>query len=94
MSIANIILQQIGKMALYMMGGCNYISTGKGVEFRVKGSKIGNHIRIILKGDDTYTIEVRKIWGTQVKLIDTKSGIYCDMLASTIGNMVGLYTHL
>ena len=92
--IANTILKQIGKGALFMLGGKDYIIIDNGVTFRIRGSKITNCIKIELMPSDTYKVTFLKIWGTNMKVVSVHDDIYCDMLCSLIERVSGLYTHL
>jgi hypothetical protein len=88
-SVANEILHQIGKRALYMMGACNYMGEDNGVTFKIKGSKNYNFIKILLNNMDTYDITFIKLSLTKrtEKKID---GVYNDNLHEIISKETGL----
>jgi len=92
--ISRIILNQIGHGALFMLGAKNHIIENNGTSFRVRGSKIANHVTITLQPNDTYTVEFRKIHGIKCDLIKSFSDIYCDQLTSIIGRTLRLATSL
>lgn len=59
-----VIYQQIGKQALYMLGANNFLYSSEDptwLSFRIKGSKKVNYIKIKLENDDTYTLTFSKI---------------------------------
>ena len=93
-TIASTIMNQIGCGALYMMGGKDYVAEKSGLSFRIRGSKIANHVQVTLNPSDTYTIVFRKIWGMNVTVVETINDIYCDQLTKVIGETVGLATKL
>jgi len=92
--IAQIIRQQIGGGAMFMMGAQNLIAIENGLSFRVRGSNIANHITVVLKPSDTYIVTFNKIWGTKVKLVKEIEDVYCDQLRQIIGDTVKLATRL
>lgn len=61
--VADIIVQQLGKLTLMMLGAYNLVKSTKEnwLSFRIKGSRKVNYIKITLKWDDTYTMEFGKI---------------------------------
>lgn len=93
---ANIIRQQIGAKALYMLGAKNFSFDAAGaLAFRIKGSKKVNYIKITLdRGMDLYNMELGKIWGYNYKVVAEETGLYDDMLNTIIENHTGLYTSL
>lgn len=59
-----------------------------GLQARVKGMKFKGHIRIWLTGMDDYTIQLGSLRKGEFKVTKTVEGIYCDMLAETIDNLI------
>ena len=93
-TISRIILNQIGHGALFMLGAKDHILEDNGTSFRVRGSKIANHVKVTLQPNDTYTVEFRKIHGYKCTLIKSFSDIYCDQITAIIGRTLGLATSL
>lgn len=98
-AVANTILNQIGKKALFMIGakGIVFYSEGfGGMAFKTMRvpSSYANHIKIMLDEDDTYTMKFSRMWGLSRKLICEEKGVYCDMLHLMIEKYTGLTTTL
>jgi hypothetical protein len=102
--IANTIIQQLGNIALSMLGAHMLIDLGDGLQFRFRGCKKSNLIQVILDPCDTYTLRFWKVTITRKKpskevsydltecqLVSSHSGIYCDMLHDTIEQETGLF---
>ncbi len=75
--IAQTIIQQMGGNGRLkaMIGMWNPCVEENGISFRFKGSKIANYIKVILEGNDTYTvtfmlIDAHKDSCTEVKSFD------------------------
>ncbi len=94
MSVANIIRDQIGHKALYMLGSKNLMDCGDALSFRIRGSKAVNYIKISLNGKDLYDMEFGKIWGHNYKVVATHNDVYADMMHDLIESETGLYTKL
>jgi hypothetical protein len=98
--IAQIIRNQIGHGALYMIGAKNFAvgENEKGnvyLVFRIRGSKKVNVIKVIYKqGLDLYDIEFIKIHGVNYNLVEKVDGIYFDMFHDVIERVTGLYCSL
>jgi uncharacterized Fe-S cluster-containing protein len=58
LQIAQTIIQQMGGNGRLkiMVGMWNPCVEQNGVSFRFKGSKIANYVKVILEGNDTYTV--------------------------------------
>jgi hypothetical protein len=93
-STADIIRDQIGNKALYMLGAKNLMNVGNGLSLRIRGSRKVNYIKITLNGMDTYDMEFGKVHGLNYKVVATHEGIYVDMMHKLIENETGLYTSL
>ena len=96
LTIANIIRQQIGSKALYMLGAKNLVGGENFLQFAIRGSRKVNHLVVALDPSDTYTIKALKITqhGLKIKEVSEENGIYCDMLHKSIERQTGLSTSL
>lgn len=101
MAVANEIARQIGGRAFYMMGTQHKVGEENALTFDIRGSRAVNKVRVILDGDDTYSVEFWKIPGPQgwangkVPVIVHKSeGIYNDGLHQCIESNTGIYLSL
>ena len=97
MNVAEIIADQIGHKAFYMLGAYNLLNHGdeeKALSFRIKGSRKVNYIKISLTPADLYDIEFGKVWGLNYKVVKTVEGVYADMMHDLIEQNTGLYTKL
>jgi len=94
--VAEIIRQQIGHKALYMLGAYNLLSHGdeNALSFRIKGSRKVNYIKITLTPADLYDMEFGKIKKYDYDVVETHNGVYVDMLHGLIEQETGLYTSL
>lgn len=96
--VANTIIEQIGRPALFMLGAKDLLSTtheGRpGLCFKIRGSEKGNFLRITLERSDTYVVELVKSRGTSWKQVGEVEGVYADSLHGTIERLTGLYTSL
>lgn len=94
-NVAEIIRDQIGGKALYMLGAKNLVNHGDALSFRVRGSRKVNYIKITLDaGMDLYNMEFGKIHGYNYKVKATHEGVYADMMHDLIEAETGLYTSL
>lgn len=89
--VAGIINQQIGRQAFAMMGTDLKFTGHDSLTFNIKGSKIGNRMKVRLADDDTYSIELYKIRGANFTVVDINEGIHVDQLHQIIESMTGLY---
>src|SRR5262245_36013186 len=96
LSVANIIRDQLGNRALFMLGAKDLLGseTEKSLSFRVRGSPTVNHIRIALAPNDTYTVTFSKVRGLKVKEVAKLEDVYVDSLHRVIEKNTGLYTSL
>jgi hypothetical protein len=95
MNTAQIIQEQIGHKAFYMLGAKNLLNHGDALSFRIRGSKAVNYIKITLdSGADLYNMEFGKVWGHNYKVKATHNGVYADMMHNLIESETGLYTKL
>lgn len=98
-----IILDQLGKRALFMLGAKDLVAINdrKGLRFKIgRNSKGVNRVEIVLADNDTYTVtfsSVRKPRGSyisDVKVLTECEMVYAESLHATIEVHTGLYTSL
>jgi hypothetical protein len=94
MTVANTIHAQIGGRAFYMLGAQNIVGGENFLQFKVRGSRAVNKVRIELTPADTYTVRFFLIRGLKVKEVATVEDVYVDSLHTTIEKHTGLYTSL
>lgn len=92
--IAETIIQQLGRKALFMLGAHTLIhgtfDNMPGLLFSIKGSKV-KHITIVLNGADLYNMTFQDGRGKR----ETKEeNVYAEDLKKTITKHTGLYTSL
>ena len=108
MSVASVILQQLGgNKFIVMTGSKNFLSDGNTLRMSLaKNSSKANRLEVTLEADDTYTMRFYKYtagklnkktlsW-TEDKTTEVcvENGVYCDMLQPIFTGVTGLYTHL
>ncbi len=93
-SVAQIIVGQLGRKALFMMGAKDLMAAPAALTFKIRGSKFCNQIQISLAADDTYTISFFKIRGISLRLIENCEGVYVDSMHQLISSKTGLYLSL
>lgn len=100
LEVAQTILQQLGgRKFIAMTGARNFLGDANSLSFRLPGGggfcKDGiNYVKITLDANDTYSMDFRKIRGSQVKSVDVFSGLYFDMLQETFARITGLRVSL
>lgn len=69
MNIAGQIVEQLGGASrlMAMVGASGFVNIENGVQFKFKGSKVANCVRIELEIDDTYVVKFFKVKGIEVK---------------------------
>lgn len=92
--IANIIRDQIGRKALYMMGAKNLAAVERGLQFRIRGCSKINCIQIVLNEYDTYNVTYYKLGKIDYKEVAEEFNIYADMLHADIEEKTGLILKL
>jgi hypothetical protein len=98
-NVAEIIKEQIGGRALYMIGAKDLrCLDGKGLSFRImRNSKKVTHVAIYLDPSDTYTIKYyhqKNAPSFEMVLLNEEADMYCDDLHRSIERNTGLYTSL
>lgn len=96
--IAQTIIAQLGKGALFMLGAKDLLDLGNGLQFRIRGSAKANTIMIELdQGADLYNLRILKIGrapGYRITEVADHKGIYWDQLRPLIEEATGLYTSM
>lgn len=91
--IAKTILKQIAiqdRMALTAWGASQFLVIKNGVQFRIRTPKykIGVLVKIQLNSMDTYDIEVFRLSGAYIKVLETAKDIYVDMMIETLDELI------
>lgn len=99
LKVAETILAQIGGKALTMIGARQPLvlerEAGPGVQFKVgRNPQKVTHVRVVLGPDDTYALEFWHLRGASFRVVSRASGVYCDALATAIGDGTGLAVSL
>lgn len=98
--IANTILQQLGGNKFKVMTGAHNFLYGTDksgnpfLQFKIKGCRRVSWCKITLTPQDLYDMEFSKLYNLDVKTVDKKEGLYCDMLQDIFTSVTGLDTHL
>jgi hypothetical protein len=94
MEKAKIIYEQLGPMALALIGARDFVASEDSLSFSIKGSRRANKIRISVAFDDTYTVEFSKFKRSTLvlALVSQHVGVYVDQLLELIESETGLYT--
>lgn len=96
--IARIIVDQMGGAAALaiMLGAKDFAShsdEGLGaLSFKFKGSRKANYIKIILAGNDTYTLRFGKIKSHDYEVVEFIKDVYNDQLGDVFRRVTGLET--
>lgn len=99
LEVANIIAQQIGQRAFFMLGTQQKWGTEKSLQFNVRGSPLHvNKIIVTLNGSDTYDVEFWKvpvsaraiINGKRPVKVSEQNDVYDTSLRSVISTGTGL----
>ncbi len=95
MSIAKIILQQLGGQGklVMMTGAYNFVAIKNGIAFKIKNRKV-NYIKIVLNGKDLYDVTFSKIFGTSIKTVSEHNDVYFDELIPLFEKQTGMYLKL
>jgi hypothetical protein len=93
--VGNVIAQQIGNRAFFMLGAKNLTTDGKGLTFKVgRKAKGVTHVRVELTPADTYTVNFSKCRAGKVTTLASVDDVYVDRLHSVIEDHTGMYTSL
>ena len=92
MTIAKTIADQLGNMALRMMGAKNLLAGSDYLQFKIgRNAKGVNLIRIILTPTDLYKIEFLRVSKVRRTTLAEHDGVYADMLHGIIEDETGMY---
>ena len=93
MNTAEIILQQLGGSGRLgaMVGANNFATSGPDLQFRIKGSRKINHIKIELNSMDLYDITFSKLGRVDFKTVSQLDSIYAEDMKRLIESETGLY---
>lgn len=92
-----ILLQLGGNRFIAMTGSKNFAAgdNGRSLSMKVGQNPKGvTHLKITLDPTDTYTMIFYRIRANKIKVLETFTGVYNDMLQKIFTKMTGLYTHL
>jgi hypothetical protein len=97
--VAQTIWSQLGsRMFGVMTGATKFEFNERSLSFKLPGKNFAkhdiNHVEIVLRGDDTYLMIFSRKRGKKNIAIETRAGVYCDMLQETFTEVTGLQTHL
>ncbi len=88
------LIKQLGT-ALPMLGARDLVASGSALQFKIRGCKAGNKIRIALRPDDTYAVELWHVKGTNVFQVgETVEQVHADNLHAVLANLTGLDTRI
>jgi hypothetical protein len=92
MSVAEIILQQIGGYGrvVAMTGAYNFVAGSNYLAFKIKNRR-ANYIKITLNGKDLYDIEIGRIFGSKYNVVKSYNDVYNDQLLSLLEEGTGMY---
>jgi len=97
-AVANEIVRQLGGSGRLgaMIAASQYVYTDNSLQFKFKGSKKSNMIKITLNSMDLYDVEFIKYSPSKYtcKTVKAENGIYNDMLKDRIEQFTGLYLSL
>lgn len=92
LEVANIIAQQIGARAFFMMGTQHKLGTENSLIFNIRGSKEFNKITVTLDlGSDTYVVTFYKV-NRMAHILAEKS--VSDVYAEDLNRIISDYTGL
>lgn len=95
MTVANEIRNQVGKVALFMMGTKSLLASDNSLTLHIgKNPKSVTKIKITLDPSDTYTVAFLRIRNLECKTLASFSDVYADNLHSIISANTGLYLSL
>jgi len=94
-SVAQIIRDQLGGKALFMMGAYNLMGLPDALAFKIRGSKFCTTINIRLDAaTDTYTISFWKGVGVHFREVESCADIYVEKMHELISEKTSLYLSL
>lgn len=87
------LLAQLGT-ALPMLGARDVVASENAIQFRIRGCKAGNKIRIELRPDDTYSVELWRVKGADTSMPASVDGVHADRLHTVLSSLTGLDVRL
>lgn len=92
-----ILAQMGGARALKVMTSANNFSSHSdeglgGLSFRFKGSRKANYLKVVLAGNDTYSMRFGKVGKTDYDVIAFETDVYFDQLNDVFRRVTGLET--
>lgn len=94
MTVGKTILEQLGgNRFIAMTGAKDFISTDKGLRFRLPNRKV-NVVEITLTPADEYNMRFWLVRGGNIKEVRSIGGIDCSQLQGLFTEVTGLYTRL
>lgn len=94
MKTSDIILQQLGSKALFMLGANTLLALENGLSFKIKGSKLFRYIKIELNSLDLYDITFVNFRGINITNTKTVNNVYAENMHKLIETETKLYTKL
>lgn len=89
MSVADIILQQLGgKMFVMLTGAKNFVTNGHDLTMQLPR---GKGMRITLNGRDYYDIDYYAYRGLDIKDLGQRTDVSCEELKDVFEELTGLY---
>lgn len=91
-NVAETIISQLGGRRFQVMTGAkDFVSSRFGVVFSICG---GRKVRVLLADNDTYSMEVFRLRGVNLRQIASASDVYCENLGDVFTSLTGLETSL
>jgi hypothetical protein len=94
--VANTIRDQIGQVALRMIGARDLVGSERGLSFRIGSGapKRATHVRVTLDPSDTYTVTACQYSkrALEMRTLSEESGLCWDSLRDSIERQTGFYT--
>jgi len=91
--VAQIILDQMGgvRRLQAMLGAKDFLYDAKSVQFKWPNRQRskGNHVKVTLRGDDTYDVVFSNVGGLNFKTVKEYHGIYADQLVELFERQTG-----
>ena len=92
--VAQIIFQQLGGNRFAAMTGAkNFVGGENFIQFKVRGAKGVNSVKVTLNAKDLYNVLFMKVtnYGLDVKYLSKFEDIDCEQLAPLFEKQTGLY---
>ncbi len=92
LSVAHTIRNQLGPVALMLIGAKNFVGSEKVLQFSIgQNAKRISVVRVILEPDDTYRVDFLQKKKPGLLLKHSELGVYVDSLKRVIESNTGLY---